>query len=70
MQFIKGNNCHQTYFITLDDQVSADNAVGLIDAFMINWNCSLLPEPKKRIKKCDKKSESKIAQVNIQPLNQ
>lgn len=34
MQFIQGNNRHQTYFITLDDQVSADNAVRLIDAFI------------------------------------
>ena len=34
MQFIQGNNRHQTYFITPDDQVSADNAVRLMDAFI------------------------------------
>ncbi len=34
MQFIQGNNRNQTYFATLDDQVSADNAVRLIDAFI------------------------------------
>ena len=34
MQFIKGNNQHQTYFTTPDDQVSADNAVRLMDAFI------------------------------------
>jgi len=34
MQFIEGNNRNQTYFATLDDQVSADNAVRLIDAFI------------------------------------
>ena len=34
MQFIQGNNRNQTYFATLDDLVSADNAVRLIDAFI------------------------------------
>jgi transposase len=34
MQFIQGNNRHQTYFITLEDQVGADNPVRLIDAFI------------------------------------
>ena len=34
MQFIQGNNRQQTYFATLEDQVSADNAVRLIDAFI------------------------------------
>ena len=34
MQFIQGNNRHQTYFARLEDQVSADNAVRLIDAFI------------------------------------
>ena len=34
MQFILGNNRHQTYFSTLDEQVTADNAVRLIDAFI------------------------------------
>ena len=34
MQFIQGNSRHQTYFATLDDQVSADNPVRLMDAFI------------------------------------
>jgi transposase len=34
MQFIQGNNRQQTYFATLDDQVSADNPVRLMDAFI------------------------------------
>jgi len=34
MQFIQGNNRHQTFFITLEEQVSADNAVRLMDAFV------------------------------------
>jgi transposase len=34
MQFIQGNNRNQTYFATLEDHVSADNAVRLIDAFI------------------------------------
>ncbi len=34
MQFIQGNNRHQTYFTTPDDQVGADNAVRLMDAFI------------------------------------
>jgi len=34
MQFIQGNNRHQSYFSTLEEQVSADNAVRLIDAFI------------------------------------
>ena len=34
MQFIQGNKRNQTYFSTLDDQVSADNPVRLIDAFI------------------------------------
>jgi transposase len=34
MQFIQGNNRHQSYFSTLEGQVSADNAVRLIDAFI------------------------------------
>ena len=34
MQFIQGNNRHQTYFSTPDDQVSADNAARLMDAFI------------------------------------
>ena len=34
MKFIEGTHRHQTYFATLDDQVPADNAVRLIDAFV------------------------------------
>ena len=34
MNYITGTHRHQTYFATLDDQVSADNAVRLIDAFV------------------------------------
>ena len=34
MQFIQGNNRHQTYFTTPDEQVGADNTVRLIDAFI------------------------------------
>ena len=34
MQFIQGSSRHQSYFATLEDQVSADNPVRLIDAFI------------------------------------
>ena len=34
MQFIQGNKRNQTYFATLDDQVSIDNPVRLMDAFI------------------------------------
>ncbi len=34
MQFIQGVSRQQTYFATLEDQVSADNPVRLIDAFI------------------------------------
>ena len=34
MQFIQGQQRHQTYFATLEDQVAADNPVRLIDAFI------------------------------------
>ena len=33
MQFIQGNK-HQTYFSTLEDQVSADNPIRLMNAFI------------------------------------
>jgi transposase len=33
MQYITGANRHQSYFSTLEDQVSADNSVRLIDTF-------------------------------------
>jgi transposase len=34
MQYIQGNNRNQSYFSTLEDQVSAENPVRLIDAFI------------------------------------
>jgi transposase len=34
MQYIQGNNRYQSYFSTLEDQVSAQNPVRLIDAFI------------------------------------
>ena len=34
MQFIQGNNRFQSFFITLEDKVAADNAVRLMDAFV------------------------------------
>jgi transposase len=34
MQFIQGQQRHQTYFATLEDQVAPDNSVRLIDAFI------------------------------------
>ena len=34
MQFIQGQQRHQTYFATLKDQVAADNPVRLIGAFI------------------------------------
>ena len=34
MQFITGDNRHQTFFSTLENQVAADNPVRLIDAFI------------------------------------
>ena len=34
MQFIQGSSRNQTYFATLEDQVSPDNPVRLIDAFI------------------------------------
>ena len=34
MQLIQGNNRHQAFFSTLEDQVAADDSVRLIDAFI------------------------------------
>ncbi len=34
MQFIQGNNRYQSFFSTLEDQVSIDNPVRLMDAFI------------------------------------
>ena len=42
MQFIQGVSRHQTYFSTLENQVSADNAVRLIDAFVDKLNLQKL----------------------------
>jgi transposase len=42
MQFIQGNNRHQTYFTTPDEQVSADNAARLMDAFVDKLNLQKL----------------------------
>src|SRR5258708_29619116 len=42
MQFIEGNNRNQTYFATLNDQVSPDNQVRLIDAFIDKLNLQKL----------------------------
>ena len=36
MQFIQGSSRNQTYFATLENQVTADNPVRLIDAFIDN----------------------------------
>ena len=40
--YFGGNNRHQTYFTTPDDQVSADNAVRLMDAFIDKLNLQKL----------------------------
>lgn len=34
MKFIAGNNRHQSFFSTLEEPVSADNAVRIVDAFI------------------------------------
>ena len=34
MQYIQGSSRHQTYFSTLENQVSPDNPVRLIDGFV------------------------------------
>ena len=34
MQFIQGNNRYQTFFMTLEEQVTVDNPVRLMDAFV------------------------------------
>ena len=36
-KYIEGTNRHQSYLSTLEDQVSTDNAVRLIGAFIANW---------------------------------
>jgi hypothetical protein len=36
MQFILGNDRHQTYFSSLEEQVATDNPVRLMDAFIKN----------------------------------
>jgi hypothetical protein len=42
MQFIQGINRNQTYFATLEDQVSKDNPVRLTDAFIDKLDLSKL----------------------------
>jgi transposase len=42
MQYITGTNRHQAYFSTLEDQVSPDNAVRLIDGFIDKLDLSKL----------------------------
>ena len=42
MQFIQGTSRHQAYFSTLDNQVSADNPVRLIDAFVDKLDLQML----------------------------
>ena len=42
MQFIQGGNRHQSYFSTLDEQVSIDNAVRLIDAYIDKLDLHML----------------------------
>jgi len=42
MQFIQGSNRNQTYFATLEDQVSKDNPVRLMDAFIDKLDLSKL----------------------------
>ena len=48
MQFIQGNNRHQTYFSPLEDQVITDNAVRLMDALLISWGYSNLVSVKSK----------------------
>ena len=33
-RYIGGQNCHQTYFATLEDQIAVDNPARLLDAFI------------------------------------
>src|SRR5450432_649450 len=42
MQFIQGSNRNQTYFATLEDQVSKENPVRLMDAFIDKLDLSKL----------------------------
>ena len=42
MQFITGDNRHQTFFSTPDEQVSNDNAARLMDAFIDKLNLQKL----------------------------
>lgn len=42
MQYIQGSSRHQTYFSTLENQVSADNPVRLIDGFVDKVNLQKL----------------------------
>ena len=42
MHFIKGQQRNQTYFATLEDQVSADNPVRLMDALVDKFDLQKL----------------------------
>jgi transposase len=42
MQYIQGSSRYQTYFTRSEDQVSTDNAVRLIDAFIDKLNLQKL----------------------------
>ena len=46
MQFIQGQHRQQTYFVSLEDQVAADNPVRLIDAFIDKLDLQQLGFPK------------------------
>ncbi len=48
--YIEGTNRHQSYFSTLEEQVSTDNAVLLIDAFIDKLNLEKLGFSKSYIK--------------------
>ncbi len=50
-KYIEGTNRHQSYFSTLEDQVSSDNAVGLIDAFIDKMDLEKLNSEKSYIKR-------------------
>ena len=50
MQFIQGNNRHQTFFSTLEDQVAADNPIRLIDAFIDKIDLAKMGFPKTKLK--------------------
>jgi hypothetical protein len=42
MQYITGVNCQQTNFYTLEDQLASNNAIRLIDAFVVKLDLAQL----------------------------